>query len=166
MQALVREICDQRGAAEVMEEKTEELYRLDKAMALDDLSELDTGTIEELLELYPNDEDVLLVAVKYYTRQERYEQARPLAQKLVGLNGSESNLVVYTDLIAQQVKSGQSSRDPSLDGEARKLLEQAEEKEEQANGLNTELPSQQEQYDRLMNEAEDLAQAGRRIGYY
>lgn len=156
MQALVREICDQRGAAEVMEEKTEELYRLDKAMALDDLSELDTGTIEELLELYPNDEDVLLVAVKYYTRQERYEQARPLAQKLVGLNGSESNLVVYTDLIAQQVKSGQSSRDPSLDGEARKLLEQAEEKEEQANGLNTELPSQQEQYDRLMNEAEDL----------
>lgn len=64
--------------------------------------------------------------------------------------------MVYTDLIAQQVKSGQSSRDPSLDGEARKLLEQAEEKEEQANGLNTELPSQQEQYDRLMNEAEDL----------
>ncbi|HIW74644.1 MAG TPA: VWA domain-containing protein [Firmicutes bacterium] len=156
MAQLVREICDHRGAAEAMEEKNEELYRLDKAMTLNDLSELDAETVEELLALYPDDEDVLLVAIKYYTRQDRYEQARPLAQRLVGLNGSESNLVVYTDLIAQQVKNGQSSGDPSLDDEAQKLLKQAEEKEAQADGLNTELPSQQEQYDQLMNEAEDL----------
>lgn len=153
---LVREICDQRGAAEVMEEKNTELYRLDKAMTLNDLSALDPDTVEELLSLYPNDEDVLLVAVKYYTRQNDYKQARLLAQKLVGLNGSESNLVVYTDLIAQQVKNGQSSSDPTLDSEAQKLLKQAEEKEKQAETLNTELPSQQERYDQLMNEAEDL----------
>ncbi len=156
MDELVREICDQRGAAEAMQEKTEELYRLDKAMTLNDLSGLDPATVEELLSLYPEDEDVLLVAIKYYTRQNDYGQARLLAQKLVGLDGSESNLVVYTDLIAQQVKNGQSSSDASLDSEAQKLLEQAEEKEEQADGLNTALPSQQEEYDRLMNEAEDL----------
>ena len=158
MDQLVREICDQRGAAEAMGEKTEELYRLDKAMTLNDLSELDPATVEELLSLYPNDEDVLLVAIKYYARQNDYEQARLLAQKLVGLDSSESHLVVYTDLIAQQVKNGHSSSDASLDSEAQKLLEQAEDKEEQANGLNTELPSQQERYDQLMNEAEDLRQ--------
>ena len=153
---LVREICDQRGAAEAMQEKTEELYRLDKAMTLNDLSGLDPATVEELLSLYPEDEDVLLVAIKYYARQNNYEQARLLAQQLVVLDGSESNLVVYTDLIAQQVKSGQSSTDASLGSEAQELLKQAEEKEEQAGVLNTELPSQQEEYDRLMNEAEDL----------
>lgn len=153
---LVREICDLRGAAEAMEEKTEELYRLDKALTLNDLSELDTATVEELLSLYPDDEDVLLTAVKYYTRQNDYQQARLLAQKLVELDDSESNLVVYTDLIAQQVKNGQSSSDASLDSEAQELLKQAEEKEAQAGGLNTELPSQQEEYDQLMNEAEDL----------
>ena len=101
MDELVREICDQRGAAEAMQEKTEELYRLDKAMTLNDLSGLDPATVEELLSLYPEDEDVLLVAIKYYTRQNDYGQARLLAQKLVGLDDSESNLVVYTDLIAQ-----------------------------------------------------------------
>lgn len=156
MEQLVRDICDQRGAAEVMEEKTDELYRLDKAMTLNDLSELDTDTVEELLSLYPDDEDVLLVAIKYYTRRSDYTKARELAQKLVGLNASESNLVVYTDLIAQQVKEGQSSRDPSLDSEAQKLLQEAEDKETQAGELNIALPSQQEQYDQLMNEAEDL----------
>lgn len=153
---LVREICNQRGAAETMQEKTEELYRLDKAMTLNDLSGLDPATVEELLSLYPEDEDVLLVAIKYYTRQNDYEQARLLAQKLVELDDSESNLVVYTDLIAQQVKNGQSSSDVSLDSEAQELLKQAEQKEEQAAGLNIAFTSQQEEYDRLMNEAEDL----------
>ncbi len=156
MDELVREICDQRGAADVMDEKTDELYRLDKAMTLNDLSELDAETVEELLTLYPDDKDVLLVAVKYYARQENYERARPLAQQLVELDGSESSLVVYTDLIAQQVKSGRAGGDSSQDSEAQKLLQQAEEKETEAAGLNTELPSQQEKYDQLMNEAEDL----------
>ncbi len=153
---LVRQVCDHRGAAEAMEEKNEELYRLDKAMTLNDMSQLDTETVTELLESYPDDQDVLLVAVKYYTRQNQYEQARLLAQKLVTLDSSERNLVVYTDLIAQQVKNGQSSGDTSLDGEAQKLLDQAAEKENQAGKLNTELPSQQEKYDQLINEAEDL----------
>lgn len=156
MEQLVREICDKRGAGDVMSEKTDELYRLDKAMTLGDLSQLDAATVEELLTLYPDDEDVLLVAIKYYTRQESWAKARPLAQKLVSLNGSENNLVVYTDLIAQQVKSGQSSSDPALDSEAQKLLEQAEKKETEAGGLNTQLPSQQDKYDQLMNEADDL----------
>lgn len=153
---LVREICDQRGAAEAMQESTDELYRLDKAMTLDDLSEVDAAAVEELLTLYPDNEDVLLVAVKYYARQNNYQKARELAQKLVEHDGSESHLVVYTDIIAQQVKNGQSSSDPSLDSEAQKLLKQAEDREQQAGELNTELPSQQEEYDRLINEAEDL----------
>ena len=88
MEQLVREICDKRGAGDVMSEKTDELYRLDKAMTLGDLSQLDAATVEELLTLYPDDEDVLLVAIKYYTRQESWAKARPLAQKLVSLNGS------------------------------------------------------------------------------
>lgn len=153
---LVVEICDQQGAGDAMDSKTDELYRLDKAMTLNDLSELDASTVEALLTEYPDDEDVLLVAIKYYARQENYSRARLLAQELVRRNSSESNLVVYTDLIAQQVKSGQSSEDAALDEEAQELLRQAEAKETEAAGLNTQLPSELEKYDQLINEAEDL----------
>ncbi|MFR7477932.1 MAG: VWA domain-containing protein [Acutalibacteraceae bacterium] len=158
MDQLVREVCDVQGAGEVMDDKTSDLYEMDKAMVLDDVSGLSSGTVEQLLTQYPNDTDVLLVAVKYYVRVPDYTRARQIAQQLLSCDGSADNLVIYTDIIAQQVKDGQSSLDPTLDSEARDLLTQAEQKEQQASTLNTQLPSEQEQYDQLMNEAQDLRQ--------
>lgn len=158
MDQLVREVCDVQGAGQVMDDKTADLYEMDKAMVLDDVSGLSGATVEQMLAQYPNDTDVLLVAVKYYVRVPDYTRARQIAQQLLSCDGSADNLVIYTDIIAQQVKDGQSSLDPTLDSEARDLLSQAEQKEQQASTLNTQLPSEQEQYDQLMNEAEDLRQ--------
>lgn len=156
VEQLVYEICDEQGAADVMDSRTDELYKLDKALTQEDLSALDSATIQQLLLQYPGDEDVLLVAVKYYTRMGDYTQAREYARQLLDVNSSESNLVVYTDLIAQQVKDGQSSTDPATDPEARSLLQQAEQKELEASQLNTQLPSELEKYDQLITEAQDL----------
>ena len=112
--------------------------------------------VERLLQTYPNDEDALLVAVKYYTRQKDYTHARECAQKILALNGSEENLVIYTDIIAQQAIEGSNESQQGVDGEAQALLEQAQRLEEQAAALHTELPSEQEKYDQMMNDAEDL----------
>lgn len=158
MTQLVTSICDQEGASQALDSKTEELYRLDKAMTLEDLSDLDSSTVEELLTRYREDEDVLRVATKYYARQEDYNQAKELAQRLVQDHPSESNLVIYTDLIAQQVKSRQQEGDDreGQDEEAQGLLDQARVLEDRAASLDTQDPSAQEQYDQLTNEAEDL----------
>lgn len=155
MTQLVTSICDQEGASQAMDSKTEELYRLDRAMTLEDLSDLDSSTVEELLTRYRDDEDVLQMATKYYARREDYSQAKELASRLVQDYPSERNLVIYTDLIAQEVKSGQEEEDEQ-DQEAQGLLDQAQMLEERAASLDTQNPSDQEQYDQLTNEAEDL----------
>lgn len=164
VKALVAEICDRLGAGSVIDEKTDDLYRLDKALTLDDISGLDSGTVEELLELYPDDEDVLLTAVKYYARRSNYTNALELAKQLVELNPDESNIVVYTDIIAQQIKSGQAVIDTEKDSEAARLLEKAEQKEKEASELDVRLPSEQEKHDQLINEAEDLRDQASLLG--
>ena len=136
---------------------TEELdayYNLDRLVRSGQPDAADSTEVDRLAERYGRSPEILKLAAGYYVQTGDYGKAEDLAQSLVELDGSAENLVIYTDIIAQEAysvsyqDSGQNSTDP----EKQALLEEARKLEERARNYD----EGEERREEILNEAAEL----------
>ncbi len=140
-------------------QNTEELdayYNLDRLVRSGQPDAADSTEVDRLAERYGRSPEILKLAAGYYVQTGDYGKAEDLAQSLVELDGSAENLVIYTDIIAQEAysvsyqDSGQNSSDP----EKQALLEEARKLEERARNYD----EGEERREEILNEAAELYQ--------
>ena len=155
--ALIRRCFEAEDIRETRE--LEDYYYLDSQVRSDAPS-IDAAAVEELCRKYENSQEILKLAVRYSVQQGDYETAEKRARALLDLEDSAENYVIYTDVIAEKVFSGEggSAGDP----EKEKLLDEAAECEKGA--------QKYEEGDRrresLLNEAEELREEASRVDLY
>ena len=121
---------------------------------------MDPSDVENLCQKYPFSQDILKLAVKYYAEREEYGEAQGKAKRLLELEDSAENYVIYTDVIAQRAYAGdvQSGGDAEKEG----LIQEAERLEEQAARYGDE----EERRERLLNEAEARREEASHVDIY
>lgn len=144
-------------------QETEELndyYYLDSQVRGGGAEAVDPSDVENLCQKYPFSQDILKLAVKFYAEREEYGEAQGKAKRLLELEDSAENYVIYTDVIAQRAYAGdvQSGGDAEKEG----LIQEAERLEEQAARYGDE----DERRERLLNEAEARREEASHVDIY
>lgn len=143
-------------------ERLQQLYSVERTLLTGHADALDAQAVAQLLQAYPQDEEALLLAARYYALQGDYDNACALAEQLVKKDASEANLVVYTDLIAQRALTG-GLQPRSDDAQAQALLAQAERLEQRAAETDVSTPSGLQRYEKLYAQAQTLREEAARL---
>jgi uncharacterized protein YegL len=145
LSSLADAVCSSHAKISGTDQITVQDYTADKAITTGDLSKLDAKTVQDLLSANSKNPKFLLLAVKYYASRKDYTSARDAALKLIKVEPTTANYVVFTDIVAQQAENkkaggtaaaaGSSGTKPagstaagssSEDPEARRLITRAE----------------------------------------
>ncbi len=147
--------------AEDIQETAElqDYYLLDSKVRSGDPASIDSSLVEEITEKYRNSQEIRKLAVKYYALENNYREALRHARELIEREPCPENYIIYTDVIAQSVYSGDIREDG--DAEKAELLREAKKQEEKAGRCQDE--SQREE---LLNEAEKLRQEAANVDIY
>lgn len=143
--------------------KYQAVFELDAMLNTDDVSQLDSSAVEEMLAAYPNDTDMLKLGAKYYMSTGRYDEAKACAYQLVQTSRNEESYVIYTDVIAQTVADQGLSAGLAEDSEVKSLLAQAETLQQQADEMQPITESDEERRDELQNLAQDLQEQAAQV---
>ena len=141
-------------------EELEDYYLLDSQVRSQNPDSIDSALVEKMTEKYQGSQEIRKLAVKYYALQNNYSEAERQARELLDLEQSAENYVIYTDVIAQSVYSGNTGEES--DPEKDRLLEKAQELEEQAGQYEAD----EEKQEKLLNEAEELRQEAANVDLY
>lgn len=87
-------------------DELDQLFRMEKEINTNVASEFNEEMMQSLFQKHEKDETFLRLAVKYEMYILNYEQAHLYAQKLIDIEKSPQNYVVYTDVIIQSAKNG------------------------------------------------------------
>lgn len=160
--AVVQDACADK-AADGSDGRFEQIYTIDRALSTGELDGLTASDVEQLLKSYSKDADALLLATKFYVRTSDLASARKAAKRLLELYPTAENMVVYTDLIAQQALTEPQSSAEIGDPEVRGLLERAEKLEQRAAAIDTSTDKGAERAEALKNSAQDLRTQASRV---
>lgn len=156
--SIVKECLEAENIQET--DELEDYYLLDSQVRSGNPGSIDSSVVEEMTDRYRDSQEIQRLAVKYYAMTDNYSEAERHARELVDLKPSAENYVIYTDVIAQAVYSG--NRSDQNDPEKEKLIRQAENLESQAELYG----SDDEKREELLNEAEDLRQEAANVDIY
>lgn len=164
---LVDSYIDEMDFSEKEEEKYTQDYEMDSTLYGEDISQVTEGDISDIENEYGETEDVLRLKCKYYVNLGDYENAKKIAAKLIDKYRNEENYVIYTDIIAQEaytkeqlISEGGISVDKDTDSEVKDLIEEANDKMEEARVLQDKYGEDSEEMlekiDKLISDANDL----------
>ena len=104
-------------------------YKREKILSSNDYLSVKESTIIQMLEETPNNKELLAYSVKYYNSRSKDETAMEYARKLISVDNSPDNIVLYSDAALQYINS---DSDYSEDEEVYKYLKEAKEAEKDA----------------------------------
>ncbi len=103
------------------------LFETDKAIRRKACEEITAADMEEVRSLYPGNDFVQKIAVSYYMFQDDFDSAEALARDIADRFPTEKNIVLYTDVLAQEMyRRGEKDLARLQDDEVKPLLEKAE----------------------------------------
>ena len=102
------------------------VYELDRMMKSSELSQLDSASVDGMIESYPKEPDILRLGAKYYMYSKQYDKARDCAYRLLREERCAENYVVFTDVIAQTAAERGLTAEQMEDEEVKSLFKKAE----------------------------------------
>ena len=139
------------------------VYELDRMINSSELSQLDSASVDGMIESYPKDPDILRLGAKYYMYSKQYDKARDCAYRLLREERCAENYVVFTDVIAQTAAERGLTAEQMEDEEVKSLFKKAESLEEQAAEYEVFGDFEADKRDELLNQAQDLRDQAARI---
>ncbi len=89
--------------SEKKEEEYSSSYEVDLLLAKNDFESATSKTVKDMLEELPDNEDALRYAINYYSINQDIGNAEECAAQLLKLDKSRDNIVLYADVMAQQL---------------------------------------------------------------
>lgn len=139
------------------------VYELDRMINSSELSQLDSASVDGMIESYPKDSDILRLGAKYYMYSKQYDKARDCAYRLLREERCAENYVVFTDVIAQTAAERGLTAEQMDDEEVKSLFKKAESLEERAAEYEAFGDFETDKRDELLNEAQDLRDQAARL---
>ncbi len=161
---LVRQMVLRQNISVAQASRLDEMYDVELALATGRVDSLSEEEINSLLAQYPDDDGVQLLGVRYYAQRGEYTAARRLALQRLEDEASAANYVIYTDLIAQQaLDRDYAATETGEDPQADELLRRAQRLEEQAAALDAGGSYNQDKYQQMIKQAQDLRDQAQRL---
>lgn len=161
IQSEIHHCFDALDLSDGEKKKYDLVYQLDVILTAEDMTSVNERDIEDILLAYPEDEDVLKAAIRFYVQKNEFEQSQKYAQQLLDLNDSAANYVIYTDVI---IHNAQNRQEPLEDKETQKLSQKASKLQKKLDKIDSDSPTEKEQkkIDKMTKELEEL---NRKIQY-